>query len=298
MNAYRILLAAAAVVAFVTPAGAVSSLSENETLDCPPVCSAACLKPIVIPDRWDDVALLPGHEAWLRNGRFDQESFTDQSANGLYDVGEPFEDDNANGHFDQEAYHPFLTGYIPDPVPGNVLAPDGDLGRLVRLRPSKESRVVASSYFAVSFPPIGKGEPARGARAFRNALEWCVPYPIERGDWVELEPGSMTGPTYDALLAMYQRDPHARWDEATKEIVDSEYPSAQQPRLVLVALSDPRIGPESGRSRLQLVKIAAFFFEAPRPDGAVNGRFLKVRSPGYPCGCNCDQASSFLRECP
>jgi hypothetical protein len=78
--------------------------------------------------------------------------------------------------------------------------------------------------------------------------------------------------------------------------VGSKY--ALMPRLVLLALSDPRIGPTSGRSRLQIIKIAAFFFEAPSPDGVVLGRFLKARAPGVPCSCTCESAEAFLRDCP
>jgi hypothetical protein len=46
------------------------------------------------------------------------------------------------------------------------------------------------------------------------------------------------------------------------------------------------------------MKIAAFFFEAPSPDGVVLGRFLKARAPGVPCSCTCESAEAFLRDCP
>jgi hypothetical protein len=283
--------------AMATPAFAVQSLSVMGDDDCPPLCAGSCVKPIVIPDRWDDVTPLPGHEAWTRNGLFDAEDFTDVSRNGLYDPGEPFVDSNQNGRYDAEAYHPVLTGFIPDPYPGNFLAgPTGDLGRLIHLRPSKDERMAAFNYYAVAYPATNKGTPRRGARAFRDALESCVDSYVEKGDWVEVEPGSMAGPTYEALRVTYEKDPDARWDPGSNSIVGSKY--ALMPRLVLLALSDPRIGPTSGRSRLQIMKIAAFFFEAPSPDGVVLGRFLKARAPGVPCSCTCESAEAFLRDCP
>lgn len=297
MKTMRAWMTLFALGAMATPALALQGLSLLGDDDCPPLCATSCVKPIVIPDRWDDVTSLPGHEAWTRNGRYDAEDFTDSVPNGIHDPGEPFVDSNQNGRYDAEAYHPVLTGFIPDPYPGNFLAgPTGDLGRLIHLRPGKDERMAAFHYNAVAFPASNKGTPRRGARAFREALESCGDTYIEKGDRVEVEPGSMAGPTYEALRGMYERDPDARWDPGSSAIVDSRY--ASSPRLVLLALSDPRVGPTSGRSSLQIIKIAAFFFEAPSPDGVVVGRFLKVRAPGGPCSCTCETAEAFLRDCP
>jgi hypothetical protein len=287
------------LLALTAPAvAAPPGLPAPDDRDCPPVCAGACVKPIVLPDRWDDATALAGHEDWAGNGRHDQERFDDANANRLFDLGEPFTDSNANGQYDAEAYHPFLTGYVPDPVPGNVLAPEGDLGRLITLRPSRESRVVSSHYFAAAFPPVNKGTPVRGARAFREALESCVSPFVEKGDWIELEPGSMEGVVHDALRALYEQDPRAEWDPVSRTVVGSRFDGAHQKRVVLLALLDPRIGPESGRAVVQATKIAAFFFEAPGADGTVTGRFLKVRAAGLPCGCSCTAEEAFLRHCP
>ena len=144
MRAASIFALLLAVTVPAPVAAAPPGLPAPDDRDCPPVCAGACVKPIVLPDRWDDVTVLSGHADWAGNGRYDAERFDDANANRIHDVGEPFTDSNANGQYDAEAYHPALTGYVPDPVPGNFLAPDGDLGRLITLRPSRESRIVSS----------------------------------------------------------------------------------------------------------------------------------------------------------
>ena len=275
------------------------SLSAIDERDCPPVCVSECVKPIVVPDRWDDVNLVPGHEDWVGNQRFDSEPFQDVNENHLYDPGELFTDSNGNATHDEEAYHPTLTGYVPFAVPGNVLAPEGDFGRLITLRPSQESRVVSSHYFAATYPPTNKGTPRRGARAFREALEFCVPGErTEKGDWLELEPGSMAGVTYDALRAMYARDPDAHWDPVAGAVVGSRFDEAHQQRTVLLSLNDPRLGPGPGRALVQVTKVAAFFIESTLASGEVAGRLVRVRAPGLPCGCHCTSDEAFLRHCP
>jgi hypothetical protein len=284
-----------AVAALVALAPAALRADESGR-DCTPVCGSWCVKPITIADRWDDVTTIAGHEAWANNGVFDREAFTDGSANGLYDVGEPFEDENGNGSFDQEAYHPALTGYTPDPVPGNVLAPAGDLGRLLRLRPDAGDRHRADAWAAVAFPATNKGTPVRGARAYRDALAGCESAYIEKGDRLDVQPGSMAGPSAEAFATMVAGDPEARWDEAAKSIVGMREPGRSS-RLVLIGLHDPRVGRGTGRGDVQLTKIAAFFIEEPGVDGVLTGRFLKMRAPGGPCACDCVLEESFVRDC-
>ena len=300
MNRTRCLPVVALVLAWSPAAFADVSISPVvDDRDCTPVCAGTCVKPLVVPDRWDDGTVLPGHEGWADNGHFDHEAFTDLDGNGHYDAGEVFVDTNGNGVLDEEFYHPVLTGYVPDPVPGHRLAPEGDLGRLLVLRSGRGEALVASHYSAAVLPAINKGTPQRGARAFGDALEFCMIREItEQGDWLELEPGSMAGVVDAALRTIHERDPLARWDPVTATIVDSQFDGAHQQRLFLIPLVDPRVEAKPGRSLAQVVKIAAFFLEAPGGNGVVTGRFLKVRAPNHPCGCQCAAQETFLRACP
>ncbi len=281
-----------ALATLAGPAGA-----EQQRRDCTPVCTSACVKPISIADRWDDVTVLVGHEAWANNGEFDREPYTDLSGNGLFDAGEPFEDGNGNARFDLEFYHSTLTGYTADPVPGNVFAPDGDLGRLLRLRPAPGDRSRHDTYAAVAFPAANKGTPQRGARAYRDALAGCQSSLIEHGDWLEVQPGSMAGPSAEAFATMVAGDPEARWDPASGSIVGMR-DAGRSSRLVIVGLHDPRVERGTGRGQLQLSKIVGFFIEEPGVDGTLAGRFLKLQTiGGPPCACSCTLEEAFLRDC-
>ena len=265
---------------------------------CLPVCETNCLKPFAIPDRWDDVTLLPGHDDWQGNGRWDAERLvTDVNGNGLYDAGDGYDDANGNGAYDAEAYHPLLTGYIPEPYPGNTLSPDGDLGIALVLKEGDPARAEAGHYNAVDLAD-GSGVTKTGASAYRAALEGCVGARSAVGVPLQLETGRMSGPTIAAVLTLIQRDPAARWDPAEKAIVGSIHPAGASPRLVVVPLADPRFVSKGGRGFVLASKLAAFFIEEVDDRGTVRGRLLKFEAGGPPCACCGDVAVNWLRNCP
>src|SRR5690242_4997146 len=86
---------------------------------CFGLCSIDCVKPISIPDRWDDFSVV-GSTGWSGNGVWDQEKFTDTNGNGIYDPGEPFIDGSSawtklgagpkDGKYNEETYDPLTTG--------------------------------------------------------------------------------------------------------------------------------------------------------------------------------------------
>lgn len=279
---------------------ALSALAPSRLPDgCVPACETRCLKPFVIPDRWDDVHAIAGHDDWRGNGRYDAERVTaDSNFNGLYDPGEAFDDTNGNGVYDAEAYNTLLTGYIPDPYPGNTLSPNGDFGLQLTLKEGDPGRAESSHYFAIDLPAINRGTPKGGASAYRAALEGCVGSQDWPGDWLALETGRMTGPTIAGVLAVIAKDPAARFDPATKTIVGSIAPDGAGPRVVVVGLADPRIVAKAGRSQVQLTKVVAFFLEEVDDSGTVRGRLLKLNANAPPCGCCGDARANWILNCP
>ena len=266
---------------------------------CLPVCETACLKPFAIPDRWDDGTTIPGHADWRGNARWDAERLTsDFNDNGIYDAGDAYDDSNANGQYDAEAYHPLLTGYIPDPYPGNTQSPNGDFGLQLVLKEGDPGRADKNRYFAIQLPAINRGTPHGGASAYRAALESCEGNQNWPGDWLALETGRMTGPTIAGTLAVIAKDPAARFDPATGEIVGSLWPNGEGPRLVIIALTDPRITAKSGTVKVQISKLVAFFLEEVDDQGTVRGRFLKVRNAVRPCTCCGKLEANWIRSCP
>ena len=271
-----------------------AAVNAIATARCGGTCSVSCVKPWSIPDRWDDVTGIAGYMGevsgrtrrpdWRNNGAFDFEEFTDTDQSGKWEPGESYEDDNGNGQYDAENYHPSLTGYGPDPVPGNFLSPEGDLGLELTLHagnPSQDDPPAPGQYYSVDLPPINKGTPIPGGDEYRENIERCNPTSIEKGDWLATEPGLMTGPTNQGMQDLIAQDPDAEWDEATQSVTGSNF--AVSPRIVLIPIHDPRIPIVSGRKQVQVVKVAAFFMERMTGPAEVRGRFLKVRAPGAPC---------------
>ncbi len=259
---------------------------------CGATCGVNCVKPWSPPDRWDDVTGIPGYMGegsgknkkpdWRNNNKYDQEGYTDTNGNGLYDPGEPFADLNNNGKFDAEAYSPNLTGYIPDPYPGNSFAPSGDLGLQLTLKSGQGTQPVPGQYQAIDLPPINRGTPITGANEYRDNIANCNQAEIWPGDILQTEPGNQVGPTNQGMRDLIAQDPNAYWDPITQSVQGSAF--SVSPRIVLIPMYDPRHALDSGRtSQLIVTKVAAFFMESMQGNAAVIGRFLKVRSPGQQC---------------
>lgn len=266
---------------------------------CLPVCETRCLKPFAIPDRWDDVTGVAGHDAWRNNGRYDAERVTgDLNHNGICDPGDAYEDANGNGQYDAEAYNSQLTGYIPDPYPGNTLAPNGDYGLQLVLKADASVQATTNQAFAIDLPAINRGTPQGGASAYRAALENCTRQVSWPGDFFEVETGNMNGPTIAGALAIIAKDPAARFDPATKTIVGSNAPDGFSARIIVVPLIDPRVRLKSGHVQLQASKLVAFFLEEVDDQGTVRGRFLRVPGISAPCVCCGDIRANWLTNCP
>jgi hypothetical protein len=237
-------------------------------LACPlavaPASAADCVFSIAIPDRWDDMTAIPGHAGgaksapdWRGDDAFDQEAFTDLNGNQLWDPGEPFVDANANGRFDAEAYDPSLTGYVLDPVPGNILAPNGDLGLAITLAPAK----------------------ARDAGIGRYVEFDCAGLPAASRLTLQAASSGGTGGSIDrAMRDLIALDPTAKWDAATNQVVGSAFP-AGSPRVILLPVYDPRFMASASRSGPPVTKAVAAFVESMAGHGSAVVRLMRVPAP-------------------
>jgi hypothetical protein len=213
------------------------------------LCGANCLKPFSPPDRWHDA-----------------------DGDGTFN---PDPDTNPD-----EYYDPDLTGY----------AAPGDVGARVTIKGGSgdNSSFLNSHYYPVRFPPVNKGNPISGADEYRAWLGDCVDYSmiVEVGDILETQPGFMNGPTRHGVRELISLDPMARWDVASGTVVNSAY--GRSPRVVLMALFDPSIGPilsGNGRNHLTVSKVTAMFIEDFNPGtNEIVGRFVRTSaSLGTPC---------------
>lgn len=272
-----------------------AAVAAEATARCGGVCSVSCVKPWSIPDRWDDVTGVPGYMGdgpgrrptdWRNDDHWNHEEFIDLNGNRLWDPGEVYVDLNLNARYDEEAYHPALTGYGPDPVPGNYLSPNGDIGLELVLHPYQGGAATPEpgQYWSVDLPPVNKvpdGNPPTGGDEYRENIAECNPTAIERGDWLQVKPGGMVGPTNQGMRDLIAQDPNAYWDDSTQSVQNSNF--GVSPRIVLIPLHDPRIPIVPGRTTIQVTKVAAFFMEQMVGSAEVRGRFLKVRAAGSTC---------------
>ena len=275
------------------PGGNSDVVHAKATAACGATCGVTCVKPWSLPDRWDDVTPVAGYTGgtvngkkmpnWRGNNEWDSEydAGGDTNNNGLWDPGEAYTDGNGNGQYDAEAYNPLLTGYIPDPYPGNLLSPGGDLGLELTLKSDNDSKPTPGQYQAVDLPPVNRGTPITGGAEYERNIAACNAAEVWPGDWLQLEPGNMVGPTNQGMRDLIAQDPDAYWDPITQSVQDSKFTIS--PRIVLVPIHDPRIPIAGGRNTVQVTKVAAFFMEQMEGNAEVRGRFLKVRNPGTPC---------------
>jgi hypothetical protein len=297
---FRRLLLAAPLLALPLTSPAIA-----QTPECNALCGAACIKPWAIPDRWDDVTGIAGYRGeggrrnpdWRNDGTWNQEAFTDQNGNGLYDAGEAFVDGNANGAHDAEAYHPLFTGYIAAPVAGNLLSPAGDIGlELVLHAAGNTAAPEIGGYVPVAFPPVDDGTPATGGTAYKKAIEACDEHLIQPGDRLAFQVGGLVGPTNQGMTSLIAGDPDATWDASSGTVTNSAFPVS--PRVVLLPLVDPRVTSAHGEA-LPVVKIAAFFLERMVGPAEVRGKLLRSAVPaaaGPTCGAG--PGGSFIVDCP
>jgi hypothetical protein len=249
-----------------------------------PCCRKACIKPWSIPDRWDDSLGVRGHEDWDNNGVWDHEPFRDTNGDGYYEAGEPFTDQNVDGVYNEEYYHPFLTGYVAWK----------DLGLVLVLKPgSTDGPQISSHYNAIDLSADERDDPTGNRYAWDIAN--CNSTYFTPGDTAHFHPGDMKGPTARGVQALIDRDPSAYWDPTTREVVSNQ--GYTSPRIIFFPLTDPRTGAPPGRKTAIVSKIAAFFVDHVDADGSVLGRFVRVASPGLPCPLGYPPEAAFISTC-
>jgi hypothetical protein len=231
------------------------------------VCGTDCVKPWSVPDRWNDLN---------NNGQFDYaEPYTDVNGNGQHDPGEPYTDRNRNGQWDpDEPYDPNSTGYLPPQ----------DIGTHVILKNgSPQDNIVPGFFYAVDLPPLHSpdGPPVSGAATYRWNIGNCNTTIVSIGDSLQVEPGSMTGPTRQGVGDLIDQDPNAYWDNTTQTVQGSDYGTS--PRVIKIAFFDPRFTPKSGRNFVIVSKMGAFFVEGLGPQNSVVGIFMGLGTEGNPC---------------
>ena len=261
--------------------GRADAVQATATAKLGAVCAASCLKPWSIPDRHDDLTLIQGHGDWQNNGYYDHEDFVDVNENRTWEPGESYEDTNNNGLFDQELYHPLITGYTASK----------DHGLQINLKANNGGKPEPGQFWPIDLPDP-EGSPGVGGSWYRWNIANCNSSNIKPGDWLFTENGNMVGPTRHGMREIYDKDPNAIWEDGCECVSDSDY--ATSPRIGIIPIHDPRWNITPGKQEILVVKLAAFFIEDIRGNGEVVGRFMKLSAPGELCPEGTDNNGGFL----
>jgi hypothetical protein len=290
----RYLAAAAGIAGAVALGAAAPVLAQN----CVELCAVTCARPISIPDRWDDATPIPGYDGsprrpkWQNNGRWNSEALTnDANGNGLYDPGDGYVDENANGQYDRELYDPATTGYQAGP---SALAPAGDAGAEFTLTTTTPYYPAPGQYLSIDYPPSNRGIPISGEGEYREnwTIDGCHSGLVGGGDVCRIEAGLMSGPTNQAMRDLIAQDPGAHWDIGTSSVQGSVFP--QSPRVILIPVHDPRLPIGAGNTAIHITKMVAFFLDHMTGDAEVRGRFVRAVGSGATCA---EPGSGFVVEC-
>jgi Flp pilus assembly protein TadG len=263
--------------------------------------SATCVKPVAIPDIWNNAPNLvappgggkkppPAVESEDLNGNHLWD-FKDQNGNGIWDAGEtePWVFNSGT-----DTYSPTTTGYgttARDPYGSGALQKTDDYGRqIVLMTFSPADNVVSSMYY--SWAPTqaqtaadSVAELLRGNRC--AAATVSTSYPAANGGKI--------GQTEDGWQGLINQDPRARWNDQTNSVENSSSSGNwlnDSPRVIVVGLYDPsKFANRPNANDIQFVNLAKVWVDQ-RPCGGgppgqckqpITGRFLGyVNGTGSP----------------
>ena len=127
----------------------------------------------------------------------------------------------------------------------------------ILLKPGNPGDAINPSHF---YPIALDG--GNGGNWYEDNIRGCWPDIMQIGDWVEVEPGNMIGPTGQGVDDLVAMDPGAYWDGALNDIMGNAY--SPSPRTVVIPVFDPYVyemGREAGRIDIQVTNLVGFFIE-------------------------------------
>jgi hypothetical protein len=245
-------------------AGIIGRITDNESLETASITATAtaevspsngmtCVKPFTIPDKWREVHTPP----WTEEDEYD----------AFNNHGVPL----AN----PDVYIPAAdcVGCPPNP---DYTGYNNERERGTRLviRAATGNNITTSFYYSLA---IG-GMEGTGGDDYRWNIANCNQTIMHWNDPLIQEPGAMAGPTIQGADDLIARDPNARWDTATKDVIGSQY-DGQSPRVFPIPLYDPEFydeGKRNGRmADLRVANWIGFFLEETQGNG-IWGRIIPI----------------------
>ena len=239
--------------------------------------AARCLKPIALPDIWEDADQDDGDNVW--------------------EVGEDWEYGTDPNDYYQRWDGPNDTDAATATGYGSNHRSDrtADYGRPIQIKatdPNSEFNFEPGIFFPWRLPQDGAMEDCQrpgggtndeGAATYRKNICSCNRNPIDLDTDYEVQPGNMVGPTYQGVSELIDEDPTVYWNESVDGPVRPD-PDAENgfvevgtasPRVIKVALFDPTQVTASGMQTIRFNNFALLFLEdQPNPQAPVNARFM------------------------
>src|SRR5262245_6679418 len=190
---------------------ATGNIAATATAEASPADAMTCVKPFMIPDKWEEVQTPP----WDSGDTF---KMYDKWGNELPDRDRYIPVRNCPTCRDNPAY----TGY----------SIKNDKGTQLILRAGTGGNITPSFYYSWKMP----GE--IGGDFYRENIANCNMSVVKWNDDITQEPGDKMGPTIQGIEDLIAKDPAAYWDASCQCVKGSTY-SGQSPRTFPIPLYDP-----------------------------------------------------------
>jgi hypothetical protein len=182
------------------------------TAEVVPANSVTCVKPFMIPDRWEEKNQLPYNPT--------------TSTFEMYD-------NKGNLLANPDKYVPACKTCKPGETSGYTgYSPVTDKGVQLILRAGTGHNIEPTMYYSWKMP----GEDI-GADFYRENIYGCNQTKVKPGDQMIQEPGAMAGPTLDGIAQLIAKDPNAEWNTSCKCVRNSAF--GVSPRVAPIPLYDP-----------------------------------------------------------
>jgi Flp pilus assembly protein TadG len=233
-------------------------MSAVATAEASPASGVTCVKPFMIPDRWEEHR---PNTIW--NPQTSTFDLYDNKGNLLrpHDV--------YNGDLTSSGY----TGYKPD----------RDKGLQLILRAGTGNNIEPTMYYSWKMPGDIGGDFYRENIAQCN--QFVIPISSSSPFYMTQEPGDMMGPTIQGLRDLIDKDPGAYWEggpglPGCNCIKNSKFGGHTSPRIFPIPLYDPVYyadGKKNGRNAdFRLANVLGFFVEDIKSGNQVYGRVTPI----------------------
>src|SRR5436190_3482979 len=164
-------------------------VNATATAEASPANAMTCVKPFMIPDKWEEVQTPP----WDTGDSFDK--YTSKGA--LLANPDLYRDANSSSY----------TGY----------SVANDRGTVLVLRAGTGDNINPSFYFSWKMPGDTGGD------FYRENIANCNQSLMRAGDKIIQEPGDKSGPTIQGIQALIDKDPGATWSTDCNCVTGSRF---------------------------------------------------------------------------